>query len=157
MSPLILQVCRQSRYTPEFALSHPISGQKKKQINTRHTNIFLMALAGQSSQGQAPTYSRDKRDKMAIYCGIQQKKAGLSQGRVPVCPRDGSWDFPGTGPVLSRTPSRPKCLCLLVFFLPEPKGGRGRGYRNSSCPLEGIALYRGHRSYSIANRGLMGH
>ena len=44
----------------------------------------------------------------------------------PVCPRDGSHFVPGRGPVcprdgacLSRTPSRRKCLCLLVFFLPE--------------------------------------
>ena len=27
---------------------------------------------------------------MRFYCGIQQKTAGLSQGRVPICPRDGS-------------------------------------------------------------------
>ena len=44
----------------------------------------------------------------------------------PVCPRDGSHFVPGTGPVcprdsscLSRTPSRRKCLCLLVFFFPD--------------------------------------
>ena len=36
------------------------------------------------------------------------KGPGLSQGRVPVCPRNGS--------CLSRTQSRPKCLCLLVFL-----------------------------------------
>ena len=43
-----------------------------------------------------------------------------------VCLRDGSQFVPGTGPVcprdsscLSRTPSRPKCLCLLVLFLPD--------------------------------------
>ena len=35
----------------------------------------------------------------------------LSQGRVLCVPRDGSY--------LSRTPSRPKCLCLLVFRLPD--------------------------------------
>ena len=44
----------------------------------------------------------------------------------PVCPRDGSHFVPGRGPIcprdgscLSRTPSRRKCLCLLVFFLPD--------------------------------------
>ena len=44
----------------------------------------------------------------------------------PVCPRDGSHFVPGRGPIcprdgscFSRTPSRRKCLCLLVFFLPE--------------------------------------
>ena len=44
----------------------------------------------------------------------------------PVCPRDGSHFVPGRGPIcpgdgscLSRRPSRQKCLCLLVFFLPD--------------------------------------
>ena len=27
------------------------------------------------------------------------------------------------------------------FALSQPRGGGGRGYRGSSCPLEGIALY----------------
>ena len=48
----------------------------------------------------------------------------------PVCPRDGSQFVPGRGPVcprdgscLSRTPSRPKCLCLseLAGSGPIPK------------------------------------
>ena len=44
----------------------------------------------------------------------------------PVCPRDGSQYVPGRGPVcptdsscLSRTPSRPKCFCLLFIFLSD--------------------------------------
>ena len=44
-----------------------------------------------------------------------------------VCPRDGSHFVPERGPIcprdgsrLSRRPSRRKCLCLLVFLLPEP-------------------------------------
>ena len=54
----------------------------------------------------------------------------------PVCPRDGSHFVPGRGPIcpkdgscLSRTPSRRKCLCLLVFFLPERKGA----FRKKVC------------------------
>ena len=50
----------------------------------------------------------------------------------PVCPRDGSQFVPGRGPVcprdgscLSWTPSRPKCLCLLVFCLPETATNKG--------------------------------
>ena len=46
----------------------------------------------------------------------------------PVCPRDGSHFVPRRGPIcprdgscLSRTPSLRKCLCLLVFFLPEKR------------------------------------
>ena len=29
------------------------------------------------------------------------------------------------------------------FALSQPRGGCSKGYRNSSCPLEGIALYGG--------------
>ena len=46
----------------------------------------------------------------------------------PVCPRDGSHFVPGRGPIcpkdgscLSRTPSRRKCLCLLIFSCPNLK------------------------------------
>ena len=39
---------------------------EKKPINRKHINIFLTALAGQSSQGRSPTRPRDKRDQMAI-------------------------------------------------------------------------------------------
>ena len=44
-----------------------IGGEKqKKTINTKHINIFLTALVGQSSEGQTGTTPSDKRDKMAI-------------------------------------------------------------------------------------------
>ena len=65
----------------------------KKPISRKHVNIFLTALVGQSSQGRTPTHPRDKRDKMAICCGIEQQKAGLSQGWVPICPGDWGSDF----------------------------------------------------------------
>ena len=95
-----------------------LSWGAKKPINRKHINIFLTALAGQSSQGRTPTRPRDKRDKMAILLWNSTENSRfvpgigptLFQGRVPVCPRDGS--------CLSRTPSRQKCLCLLVFSCP---------------------------------------
>ena len=34
-------------------------------------------------------------------------------------------------------------LYPLKFALSQPRGGDGRGYRSSSCPLEGMALYGG--------------
>ena len=77
--------------SPKFFLSLKIIGSRKKPRNRKHINIFLTALVGQSSQGRTPTRPRDKRDKMArFYCGIKQRKAGLSQGRVPFCPGEGS-------------------------------------------------------------------
>ena len=97
-------------------------GRKKKPINKKHINIFLTALVGQSSQGRTPTRPRDKRDKIGDFTVESNRKR-------PVCPRHGSQFVPGRGPVcprdgsyLSQTPSCPKCLCLLVFLLPELMG-----------------------------------
>ena len=93
-------------------------GDEKKPINTKHINVFWTALAQQSSQGWSPTRPRDKWDKPAIWLwNYTQRKAGLSPGRAPVCPRDWSRFCPRYGSRLSRTPSRPKCLCLLVFLV----------------------------------------
>ena len=47
-------------------------------------------------QGRTPARPRDKRDKMAILLWNQTEKAGLSQERVPICPREGSPFVPGT-------------------------------------------------------------
>ena len=46
-----------------------LPGGEQKPTNRKHINIFLTALAGQSSQGRAPTRPRDIRDKMAILLG----------------------------------------------------------------------------------------
>ena len=40
--------------------------KKHKQSNKKHINIFLTALAGQSSQGRILIRPWDKRDKIAI-------------------------------------------------------------------------------------------
>ena len=92
---------------------------------TKHINICLTALAGQSSQGRTPTRPRDKRDKMAFFFGRFNRKR-------PVCPRHGSRFVPGTVPVcpregscLSRTPSRPKCLFIGFFSCPSCWGWAG--------------------------------
>ena len=59
----------------------------------------------------------------------------------PVCPRDGSQFVPRRGPVcpkdgsyLSQTPSRPKCLCLLVFSCPKKKHRDRRDGKEWLCP-----------------------
>ena len=92
-------------------LSLVMLGGKKNPINTKHINIFLTGLAGQSPRDEPPPVSGTNRTKWRFYSGTQQKATGF--------PRDRSWFVPGTGPVcprdgscLSRTPSRPKCLCL---------------------------------------------
>ena len=45
-------------------------------------------------------------------------------------------------------------LLLKVAALLQPREGRGRGYRSSSCSLEGVPL-QGYCTFSIANRGLI--
>ena len=76
-------------------------GWGRKTINTKHINIFLTALAGESSQRQTGTRPREKRDKMTILLWNSAENGqfvpgtgpGLSEGRVlfvpgtvPVCP-----------------------------------------------------------------------
>ena len=87
--------------------------REKTPINTKYINIFLTALAGQSSQRQTRALPRTK---WRFYWGIQHKMAGLSQGQFPVCPRKGS-SLSEKVPDPPWTPSRPNCLCLLVLFL----------------------------------------
>ena len=61
-------------------------------INIKHINIFLTALAGQSSQGRTPTRPRDKRDKIAALLWIRP-------GTGPILSRGGVPFVPGTVPV----------------------------------------------------------
>ena len=96
-----------------------MNGGEKKPINRKHINIFLTALAGQSSQGRTPTCPRDKRDKMVILLWNSTEKGRFVPGTGPILSRGGVPFVPGTNACLSRTPSRRKCLCLLVFSLPE--------------------------------------
>ena len=91
---------------------------RKNPINRKHINILLTALVGQSSQGRTATRPTDKRDKMAIL--LWNSTAGLSQGRVPVCPRKGSplsqerfLFVPDTLP--------PKMFMFIGFFLARAK------------------------------------
>ena len=102
-----------------FLIRKPFLGAKKKTNKQKTHKHFSDGPRGTIVPGRTPTRPRDKRDKMAILLWNSKKER-------PVCPRDGSHFVPGRGPIcprdgscLSRTPSRRKCLCLLVFFLPE--------------------------------------
>ena len=96
-------------------------GGGKKPKNTKHINIFLSPLAGQSSQVRTSTCPRDKRDQMAMLLWnltdngrfVPGTDPGLFQGGVPF--------VPGLVPLCPEHRPRPKCLCLLVFgfFLPH--------------------------------------
>ena len=93
-----------------------LTGGGKKPINRKHINIFLTALAGQSSQGRTPTHPRDKRTKWRFYCGSKQETAALSQGRVPICPREGSRLSQGQFLFVPDT-VRPQMFMFIGFFL----------------------------------------
>ena len=79
-------------------------GGKKTNKHTTHKR-FSDGPCWTIVPGTSPHPSRDKRDKMAFYCWVTQKKGWFVPRTGPVCPRDGS---------------APKCLCLL-FFLPQLK------------------------------------
>ena len=89
-------------------------GGDKNKMNRKHINTFLTALAGQSSQGRTSTRPRTK---WRFYCGIKQKTAGLSQGRVPICSREGSRLSQGRFLFVPDT-ILPK---MFMFFLPRFK------------------------------------
>ena len=98
-------------------------------VNTKHINIFLKPLAGQSFQGWTPRVPGTNGTKWRFCCGIQQKTAGLSQGRV----REGS--------CLSWTPSHSKCLCLFFVF--------------SSAGVEFWCRQHGLFDHKIETRGIL--
>ena len=77
---------------PEMPLKQGKTSQlrAKKPINRKHINIFPTALVGQSSHGRTPPVPGTNGTEWRFYCGINQRKAGLSQGRVPFCPGEGS-------------------------------------------------------------------
>ena len=72
----------------------------KKPVNTKHKNIFLTLLAGQSSQGRTPPVPGRNGAKWRFYCAIKHKTASLSQGRSRFVPgTKGRVPFvPGTVP-----------------------------------------------------------
>ena len=64
--------------------THPILGQSGKFV------YVCVALVGQSSQGRTPPIPGTNGTKWRFYCGIRQRTEGLSQGRAPIRPREGS-------------------------------------------------------------------
>ena len=99
----------------------PLHGRPPLAVPEKHINIFLTALAGQSSQGRSPARPRDKRDKMAILlwkstengCFVPGTGPGLSQGRIPL--------VPGTVPVCpEHRPAKSVYVCWV--FLAREKG-----------------------------------
>ena len=64
--------------------------REKKPINRKHINIFWRLLWDNRPRDEPPPVPGTNGTKWRFYCGIKQRKAGLSQGRVPSCPGEGS-------------------------------------------------------------------
>ena len=96
---------------------------EKKPINTKHMSIFLIPVAGQSSRDEPHPSQRqtgqNTKFTVAANCPTYCQYVTRTVVTGPVCPKDGSG--------LSQTPSRPRCLCLLVFSCPM---------KCRSCPLK---------------------
>ena len=92
---------------------------RKKPINRKHINIFLMALAGRSSQGRTPTRPR-------FQTGQNGDLSVEFNRKRPVCPRDRPQFVPGMGSRLSQgrflfVPDTvpPEMFMFIGFFLPD--------------------------------------
>ena len=112
-----------------------IWGAEKEPINRKHINIFLTALAGQSSQGQTGTRRMDKWDKMVIF------------REPPVCPWDGSDLSRGWVPFVSgKVPvcpgHRPVQNVYVYWIFPCPKSAATPQVPHAMSTLHGSKLRR---------------
>ena len=82
----------------------------EKTNKQKHISIFLTTLAGQSSPVPGTNGT-----KWRFHCGIKQKTAGLSQGRVPI--RGGVPFVPGIVPVCpGHRPAQNVCVYRVWIF-----------------------------------------
>ena len=86
-------------------------------------NTFRTPLAGELSQGQTPPIPGTNGTEWRILLCIQQKTAGLSQGRF--------WFVPETGPVCPRDAVAPK---MFMFIGPPCLKERWQNRQTSGCP-----------------------
>ena len=129
---------------------------EKKPINSKHINIFLTALAGQSFQDEPPPVPGTNGTKWRFDCGIKQERAGLSQGQVPVCPRERSHLSQGRFLFVPDTVP-PKTFMFIGFFFSEKKPKNigvapppllSREVSHRNLGLQRCRATRGCRSYS---------
>ena len=94
---------------------------KKKQTNNKHKTHKHFSdgpLWGQSPQGRTPTPSQGQRGQNGNFTvELKQKKAGWSQGRVPICPAEGVPFVSGTVPVCPRHRPAQNVYVYWFFFL----------------------------------------
>ena len=96
--------------------------QKKKTTNRKHINIFMTALAGQSSQGRTPIHPRDKRDKMAFLLWNSTDKGRFVPGTGHNLSRGGVPFVPGTVPVCPGHRPAQNVYVYWFFSCPRQRG-----------------------------------
>ena len=111
--------CVRSHYIPGSTMINTCNWGPKKNYKQKTHKHFSDGPCGTIVPGTNPHPSQGQTGQNGDFTVEFNRKR-------PFCPRDRSQFFPGRGPVcprdgscLSRTLSLPKCLCLLVFFLPE--------------------------------------
>ena len=67
-----------------------LGGKKNEQTPKPHKHFSARPLRDNRLRDEPPPVPGTNGTKCRFYCGIKQKRAGLSQGRVPICPRKGS-------------------------------------------------------------------
>ena len=109
--------------------------QKKTNKQKTHKHFCDGPLGDNRPQGRTRTRPQGQTGQNGDFT------VELNRER-PVCPRDGSHFVPGRGPIcprdsscLSRTPSRPKCLCLLAFSCPKNFSNAKAGTSTDSSAL----------------------
>ena len=130
-----------SRETTTAAKLRLLMGGKKT-INRKHIDIFLTVLVGQSSLwDEPPPVPGTNGTEWRFYCGIRQRKAGLSQGRVPICPGEGSRLSQGRFLFVPETVP-PKMFMFIGFFLArfECPNSKWYGRETMTSPTQGRAL-----------------
>ena len=96
----------------------------------------MRTIVTRTNQGPSQGQTGQNGDFTVEFC---QKVAGLSQGRVPICPKDGTQFVPG----LSQGPSRPKRLCF---------GSGKRGHSERGLFTEGISRISKISKFSRVSR-----
>ena len=110
------QKVRHIRSIPDLRSGQDLYLGAKKPINIKHINIFSDGfLRDNRPRDEPPPVPGTNGTKWRFYCGIKQRKAGVSQGRVPLCPGERSHLSQGRFVFVPDTVP-PKMFMFIVFF-----------------------------------------
>ena len=96
-------------------------GGQKNQWTENTWTFFWRPLWDNRPRDEPPPVPGTNGAKWRFYCGIEQKMASLSQGRVPICPGEGSRLSQGQFSFVPDTVPR-KLFMFIGFFLARSSG-----------------------------------